>query len=79
MSSAGGLFWLVAGFPAAPLPTPFGELHLNPLLIVVLGTGVQGPGGRFTWTLAVPNNPALRGAAIGLQGANFYQASQTVE
>lgn len=79
VSPAGDLFWLIAGFPMAPMPTPFGELSINPLLVVLLATGAQGPRELFQWNALVPEIPALRGAVLGLQVANLYHASQTVE
>ena len=75
VSPAGDLFWLIAGFPAPPVFTPFGELAIHPLLVVLLAAGVQAPTERFAWNATVPNIPALRGGVIGLQAANLYQAS----
>lgn len=70
--SIDGLFGLVLAansLSPGPLPTPFGDLLLDP---VSVGTFQQGltASQRFDATVAVPNNPALIGVSIALQGSS---------
>ncbi len=62
----GGL--AAAGAPlVAPLPTPFGDLRLDPALAILLVTGIADANRRLDGAIAVPNTPALVGAVVALQ------------
>ena len=50
-----------------PLPTPFGELLLDPSTALVLQVGVVGAERRVDATIAVPADPSLVGAVVSLQ------------
>jgi hypothetical protein len=53
---------LAAGFGRASIPTPLGTLLLNGIAFtdVINGAAVLGPG-SYTYSFAVPNDPALQG------------------
>jgi dienelactone hydrolase len=51
-----------------PLPTPLGELRLDPASAFVLAAGVVGTARRFDAAITMPNQPALLGAPLGVQG-----------
>ena len=51
----------------APQATPFGDLYLDPGLLVVLGTVPAGPGRPFVLRRTVPSNPALVGQTFSFQ------------
>lgn len=62
----GGL--AAAGAPLiAPLPTPFGDLRLDPALAILFVTGIADANRRLDGAIAVPNTPALVGAVVALQ------------
>jgi Platelet-activating factor acetylhydrolase, isoform II len=56
-----------AGALTAPLPTPFGELRLEPASAYVFAGGVVDTSRRLDATIVVPNDPALVGAVVSLQ------------
>lgn len=64
-----GLGALAAAFaaPAAPLPTPFGDLLLDPASAFVLAADVVGAGRRLDVAIALPPAPTLVGLPLGLQ------------
>src|SRR5262245_13899443 len=67
-SPAGNPFALCAApVAAAPIPTPFGNVWVDPNLAVYLAPGVQDASGVTTTSVAVPNNTALLGAVFGIQ------------
>lgn len=62
----GGL--AAAGAPRiAPVPTPFGDLRLDPALAYIFLSGLADAGRRLDATIPVPNSPALVGATLALQ------------
>ena len=62
----GGL--AVAGAPRiAPVPTPFGDLRLDPALAYLFVSGVADANRRLDGSIPVPNTPALVGATLALQ------------
>ena len=69
LPSVFGLVLAANSLSPGPLPTPFGDLLLDP---VSVGTFQQGltASQRFDATVAVPNNPALIGVSIALQGSS---------
>lgn len=44
--------------PTFPLP-PWGNLEIDPTVLIVLGVGIADGSGIFTQPLAIPNNPAV--------------------
>jgi dienelactone hydrolase len=62
----GGL--AVAGAPlVAPVPTPFGDLRLDPALAYIALAAVADASRRLDLTIPVPNTPTLVGAVLALQ------------
>lgn len=64
-----GIGGIAAAFalPIAPLPTPLGDLRLDPATAFVLQAGAVGSERRLDAPFALPNDPTLVGAALGLQ------------
>lgn len=79
VSPTGDLYQLAASVPADPLVHPSGFVFLDLRHLVLVATGVQGPGERFATEIQVPPDPTLRGAAVAFQAASFSQHSQTLE
>lgn len=51
----------------APVPTPFGDLRLDPLLAFVLQAGLVGTERRLDVAITLPLDPTLVGATVALQ------------
>ena len=66
-SGASSTLLLAKSGLTAPQATPFGDLYLDPSLIVVLGTVPAGPGRPFVLRRTVPSNPALVGTTFSFQ------------
>jgi hypothetical protein len=49
------------------VPTPFGDLRLDPALAYIFLSGPADAGRRLDATIPVPNTPALVGATLALQ------------
>lgn len=64
-----GIGGIAAAFaaPTAPLPTPFGDLRLDPTSAFVLAADVVGAGRRLDAAIALPPAPPLLGLPLGLQ------------
>ena len=58
----------------APVPTPFGDLRLDPAFAFVLQSGIVGPERRFDVGIDLPSDPTLLGAVVGLQAFGVSQA-----
>jgi hypothetical protein len=71
------LGFVAAGFGRANVPTPFGTVLVNnPTFTVPLNGGAPMGPGTYTYTLAVPNNPALAGVGpINWQNVNLIPAT----
>lgn len=64
-----GIGGIAAAFalPIAPLPTPLGDLLLDPATAFVLQAGAIGSERRLDAPFALPGDPTLVGAPLGLQ------------
>ncbi|MBL8730060.1 MAG: hypothetical protein JNM25_16665 [Planctomycetes bacterium] len=51
----------------APVPTPFGELRLDPAFAFVLQSGVVGAERRFDVAIPLPSDPTLVGVIVAVQ------------
>lgn len=70
-ATAGNLYAMfLSGGPFAPLPTPWGTLHLNPLSLTYLYANAVPGSGVDTVSFGVPANPFLIGVCLGFQGFN---------
>ena len=58
---------LLASAPGFPLSSPFGELWLDPLGLIVVDSSVMSSSEHRALNIHVPNNPGLRGLAVGFQ------------
>lgn len=66
----GAIFLVLTGTRlGTPLPTPFGTLLVNPLL--VYGAGVLDAAGVASFLMPIPANPVLKGIRFSLQGAEL--------
>ena len=76
---AGALGFVAAGFGRANQPTPFGTVLVNnPQFTAPLNGGAPMGAGTFTYSLVVPNNPALAGfGPINWQNVNLIPATGT--
>ena len=67
-AKAGWGAFLFFGRPlAAPIPTVFGDLHMDPLGFWPAGMGVSGADDQFVQDLTIPADPHLVGARIAFQ------------
>jgi pimeloyl-ACP methyl ester carboxylesterase len=74
-----GIGALIASSMLIPgVPTPFGELLLDPSAAVVGAFGVVGAERRLDWPLALPNDPLLVGTSLAVQsfGASASQPTR---
>lgn len=68
--TSGRAFAALLGRPLRPVYVSFlnGALGLDPTGAVTIAGGVLDAGGLAAWNLAVPDDPALRGEVIAMQG-----------
>lgn len=70
-ATAGNLYAMfLSGGPFAPLPTPWGTLHLNPLSLTYLYANAVPGSGVDTVSFGIPANPFLIGVCLGFQAFN---------
>ncbi len=70
-SRPGDLFAMLADTPRTPVPTPFGQLHVDPTASIWSVLLLQQPGGVTAFALPVPAVPELLGTWIALQAVGF--------
>jgi hypothetical protein len=63
----GDIAVLFAGAPGDPISLPFGQLWLDPALSVILDVGFVDQSQHRSVSVGVPNDPLLRGVAVGFQ------------
>jgi hypothetical protein len=68
LAAEAGQAGLFAAAAEASTPTPFGLLLLDPATLVVVAHGAAGADDLWSASLAIPDDPALVGARVPLQG-----------
>ena len=78
-NDTGVLSFMVAGFGRASLPSPFGTILINQILVnqVMNGAAVVGPG-TYPYSFTIPNDPTLVGVSLNWQNANLLVATSQV-
>lgn len=68
---------LFSGIATAPVSTPYGLLELVPATIALVTHGLTKHSRMFSWRWRIPNDPALVGSRIPLQGLGLDNTGQS--